>query len=1344
MWYVEQVAPNSGVNVVSRAIELLGPLDTRSLRQALSALINRHDALRTIFLVKDGQPVQVVLPHQEFELVVDDPQIADATERNSLVAQLTALEGRRPFDLSHDLPMRGRLLRFGDHDHVLLLTSHHIASDGWSAAIVYRELGVLYSAFVQAQPSPLPALPIQYADYAAWQREWLQGEVLEKQLAYWRQQLADVPILELPTDHPRLAAQTNVGAHQSLVLPSRLVDELKELGRAEGASLFMTLLSAFQVLLARHAGQADIAVGTPIAGRTHAEVEGLIGLFVNTLVLRTNLEGTPTFRELMNRVREVCLGAYAHQDVPFERLVEELRPERDLSRHPLVQVMFNLLNFSETDAAEMLGLTVTSVASGEPPSRLDLTLYAQEHNRAVTLRVVYNADLFDDESMVELLAQLGTLLEQAAQDPDRPIGDLSLVTPAGRSRLPDPGQPLSDSWAGAVHEIFAEHARQAPDRLAIGDAAEAWTYGELESRANRLAHALQAGGVQKGDVVAIYAARCAALACAVLGVLKAGAAFLILDPSYPPARSVAFLRIARPRAWLTVASNEVPTAIREQLVTARVGCCITVPPRSSTVAGGWLAEYPTDGPEVAIGPDDVACIAFTSGSMGSPKGVLGRHGSLSHFIPWLCTAFQLSEVDRHSMASGLAHDPLQRDIFTPLQTGASIWVPDPDELATPGRLSRWFRDHNISVANLTPGLLEMLVQPAPGAAGPTTMPALRRVFMIGDKLTSSAVERLRACAPSAVCVNLYGSTETQRALSYYCVPEPDHSTGPPRAIVPIGRGMRDVQLLVLNPAGRQAGISEVGEIHVRSPHLAHGYLDEPELTARQFVTNPYTGDSSDRVFRTGDLGRYLPDGTVEAFGRVDDQVKIRGFRVEPGEIEAALSDHPGIGGSSVVAHEWLPGDLRLVAYVVGTGGAEAPSVSELRRFLRERLPEYMVPAAFVPLAALPLTPNGKLDRRALPRPDPSHPELERGFLAPRSAREAALAAIWAELLDVERVGVRDNFFDLGGHSLLAVRLFARIYEQFGVRVPIASLFPEATVEHLSGLLDSSIHREATGSLVAIQPRGTRPPFFCVHPIDGEVVRYAQLARALGNQQPLYGLRARGLDDGAQPFTDIAEMAAYYVAQMRQVWPGPYQVGGFSSGGIVALEIANQLVDLGERVPLLVIFDTPFYRSRSSLARQLRGLPADLQAYLQHTLEPGQRMRFLSSQLRGFGRLLAWAIGARRAVPHRQGLESLVSGMADSSAPHHRVARLQLRALGSFASRPFRGRVALFRARVRPLLDSHDPTLGWDQLALAGVDVHRIPGDHTGIFEEPHVHVLARQLSRCLAGPTAPPGAGWRL
>jgi amino acid adenylation domain-containing protein len=1075
LWFLQQLEPGSAAYNMPFAVEISGRLDRGAFAAALDEIVRRHEALRTTFTVLGGAPHQWIGPARGLPLPLADLSALPVPARGAETERLEREHAGAGFDLERGPLVRGLLVGLSAETHRFLLSLHHIIADGWSLGVLVRELGALYGAFREGRPSPLPELPLQVADFAVWQREQL-ADRQEAQLAYWQARLGgEIAPAELPADRPRPAVQTYRGGRRQLVLSPELTARLQRFGRGEGATLFMTLLAAAQTLLSRHSGERDVTVGAPIAGRPFAEIEGLIGCFLNTLVLRTDLSGRPSFRELVSRVRTVTLEAYAHQDVPFEAVLAHLRLDRDLSRTPLFQVLFNMLSLPASDLA-LLGLDLRVLTPAEVPSKFDMTFYVSEIDRGVNIHLVYNADLFDEARMVDLLDQFKLLLAQAVERPDEPVNGLSLVTEWARALLPDPIAPLDAGWIGGVHELFAAQAERVPERPAVIEEDAVWSYGDLLAGSRGVAGWLAVHGVRPGDPVAVFAHRSAPLVQAVQGVLTAGAAFVILDPAYPAARLAEMLRLASPRAFVALeAAGPVPEAVQAWL--DETGCSLLELPADGRAALESVAAFADEAPRGTVGPQDLACIGFTSGSTGGPKGVLGLHGSLSHFLPAYCAELGLGPDDRFSMLSGLSHDPLQRDIFTPLYLGAAIAVPDPADYGIAGRLAEWMSRERVTAAHLTPALGQLLTARSPHTE-PVVVPSLRRAILIGEALTRQDVARLRELAPGVTCFNLYGATETQRALAFHRV---THEEG--RQVLPLGRGFQDAQLLVINflgGAGRLAGIGEIGEIAVRSPHLARGYLGDEALTAERFQLNPFTGAAGDRIYRTGDLGRYLPDGEVEFAGRADLQVKLRGFRIELSEIEAALAGHPAVQEAVVLLRQDLSGGSGLVAYVVPVADGAA-GAAQLHDYLWQRLPAYMVPAAFVFLESLPRSPSGKIDRRALSNLEVMTPSAS-GERALRTPVEEIVAGLWAEVLGRGGIGPDDNFFQLGGHSLTGAQIVSRLRDVFQVELPLRVLFEAPTVAGLAAEVESRRRGLQGGGAPARpsiasfrQDRGAPPP-----------------------------------------------------------------------------------------------------------------------------------------------------------------------------------------------------------------------------------------------------------------------------
>jgi amino acid adenylation domain-containing protein len=1325
MWFLDQLMPGSPVFNVPMAVRLTHPINVDALQLSVNEIVRRHETLRTSFVTIDGEPSPVVSPEAETKL-----HVIDLTDRDIASAELESRtllekESRRPFDLSRGPLIRTTLIRPNDRSSIFLVVKHHIVSDGWSLLVFFQQLAALYECFANGGSPELTDLPIQYGDYAAWHKDWLRDEVIEQQLGYWKNQLGgELPILDLPTDFTRPAMQTYAGAREVGAVSPEVTQSLLSLSQQQGATLFMTVLAAFNVLLHRLSGQEDIIVGSPIANRPRTETENLIGLFLNNLALRTDLSGNPTFSDLLSHTRQTSLDAYANQDVPFEKLIEALKPERDLSRTSIFQVYFNLFSFSERihmPGGETANFVDAWLQSDETLSKFDLTLYAGIDNDQLKLAFVYNTDLFAAGRVQEMMRQFANLLTQIATDPAQNINDYSLVTAYAENLLPDPTLRLAAHKAEPITTLISQQAKRRPNETAVIDAVRNWTYREIDLRSNQIANFLLEKGIRKGDVVAIYAHRSASLVSAILGAMKAGAAFTILDPAYPASRMIDCLRIADPRGFIQLkAAGALPEALGEFLDSLESCVRLYV---SANADDDSYSRASTEPPSIGIDPDDLAYIAFTSGSTGVPKGVMGKHGPLSLFTAWAVERFGLDESDRFCMLSGLAHDPLHRDIFTPLQLGGTLCVPDPSHLEDSARLRGWMRAQQITIANLTPAMAQLLCEQSGFDA--VRLDSLRCSFLVGDVLRQRDVDQMKQLAPSLTCVNLYGATETQRAVGHYVAGDGNKSA---KQVLPLGAGIKDVQLLVLNQKMQRCGVGEVGEIYFRSPHVARGYLGDVTLTSERFITNPFTKRQDDPVYRTGDLGRYLPDGNVEHAGRADRQIKIRGFRIEPAEIEAALI-RSGHAREAVVVLSEKSGQKNLIAYLVPTHDLLS-TTDELREYLSTRLPAYMIPRAFVILAALPLTPNGKLDRRALPGPSVTEPTRDVQSARPQTAAQETLITIWKSVLDLSEVGIHDNFFELGGHSLIAVRLFAQIEKQFDKRLPLATLFRAPTVAQLAAALENESVAEQS-SLVPIQTSGSQPPFFCVHAVGGNVLEYYELARHLGDDQPFYGLQSRALT-GGPAHTTIEEMAAHYINEMRGVQPaGPYFLGGRSLGGIIAYEMARQLRAAGGDIALLAVLDSyPIGHDRSPVngvpqSSSMQRLARRVNAHFSNirSLPGRQKVSYIFAKSK-FGpvqvRSTIWRTiyGAYKNL----GL-NLPQALRD-------VEEFNWLAAQKYCPQPFDGRVTFFWAS-KDLRAKFDMVEGWQRLARGGVDLHEIAGTHLDMIKEPHVSDLADKLKSCL-------------
>ncbi|MEW5926454.1 MAG: amino acid adenylation domain-containing protein [Gemmatimonadota bacterium] len=1049
LWFVDQMDPGNPLYNVPTVLLLEGALDPDALARALGEIVRRHEVLRTVFEVEEGEAVQVVLPWRELELPRADASGLPEAERQAELERRAEAEARRAFDLAAGPLFHAELLKLAPEQHVLFLTMHHIVSDAWSIGVLLRELGALYEAYSRGEESPLDDLAIQYADFAVWQRERLSGDRLEAQLAYWREQLGSPPVLELPTDRPRPPAPSFHGGSVGVEISAKTAAALRDLARAEGATLFMPLVAAWQALLARHAGQDDVVVGTPIANRNRSEIEALIGFFVNTLALRADLSGDPTFRELLRQVRERTFGAYAHQDLPFERIVEELAPERDLSRSPVFQVMFSLQNAPGAETPAESGLRIGVYGARMESAKYDLILTLMETPGEIRGGLSYATDLFDRATAERIAAHYAALLDGIAADPDRRISDLPLMDAAERRQVLEEWNATARPYdlSRPVHELVFEQARRTPDAPAVVSAAGTLTFAELERRADALARRLAGAGVGVDGRVGLLLERGAETVVAVLGILRAGAAYVALDPSYPDERLHFMLEDAGASAAVT--STELAGRIG-----GFAGAVVEV---DREVGADALSHSRTLALPHSLSPDNLAYVIYTSGSTGTPKGVLVTHRGLSNYLAWFDEEVLGADGFALPLVSRLGFDAHVRQLFPPLLRGEPVWVL-PEETATdPAALLRAISAHERVSFGGVPALWGAMLDLVRSGEAPKPR-GLRAVLLGGESLPAELAERTFAEFPDVALWNHYGPTEATVNATVARV-----RPGEP---VTIGRPVGNVRVYLLDAQGVPTPVGVPGELYVAGAGVARGYLGRPELTAEKFVPDPFSGEPGARMYRSGDRVRWRADGELEYVGRVDQQVKVRGFRIEPGEIEAVLLRHPGVRAAAVAAREDAGGHARLVGYVVPAAGS-APDAAGLRVYLLERLPEYMVPGAWVLLDALPLTPNGKTDLGALPAPDAT--ASDDGYTAPRTPAEEILAGIWAGVLRAERVGVHDNFFALGGHSLLATRVVSRIRAAFGVEVPLRAVFEAPDLAALAERVDAAVRAGAGMSAPPLVP-----------------------------------------------------------------------------------------------------------------------------------------------------------------------------------------------------------------------------------------------------------------------------------
>lgn len=1066
LWFMNELHPGTTMYTMAGANRIYGPFDEDIAIRAFNEIVHRHEVLRTTFKFVDGHPVSVVAPNPASAPYKVDLRHLPPDKREAEAQRLIQEEIRRPFDLSQGPLIRFSLLRLADEEFIGTLVMHHMIADGWSTKVLFREFAALYQAFSHNQPSPLPELPIQYGDYALWQRQWLQGEALESQLDYWQQQFGDdnAPMLDLPTDRPWPAVPTFGGARYSFALPSTLARRIQDLSRQEGVTLFMTLLAGFETLLHRYTRQDKIVIGTPISGRQRAEVEGLVGCFLNMLPLRTDVSGNPTFRELLRRVQEVALGAYAHQDLPFEKLVDALQPERTLSRAPICQVAFSYED-DPTQAVTIQNLRMQFAEVHTGATQMDLALELTETKDAggapeIAGWLEYNTDVFDASTIQRMAKHLQMLLEGIVADPEQRLSDLLLLTGAERHQLLVEWNDTARDYPRDVclHQLFEAQAERTPEAAAVICDDRSISYRELNGRANQLAHHLIAQGVGPETFVGLCLERSIEMIVGVLGILKAGGAYVPIDPQNPRERLAFILSDSRGKVVVTQAKfvDRLPVD-KAQLV------CLDRD-------GETIARQSQASPHSNVTADNLAYVLYTSGSTGRPKGVSVAHRDVVHHTLFFAEFQGLLPSDRMLMFVSMIYDAAAAALHPALAVGATVVLPSvaSSELSG-GELLRICQEGQVTVIHLPVAFWQQWVDDLATRQTPFNVPV--RVTMVGGECpsVSKAQTWFKIVGRPIRFINAYGPTEAVITITLYEVPGDDASLQKMRSI-PAGRPIANKRMYLLDSHLQPVPVGVPGEVYAGGIGVARDYLNHPEATAEKFIPDPFSDQPGARMYRTGDLARYLPDGNLEFIGRVDQQVKIRGIRIEPGEVEAVLGQHPAVLQSIVIPQKDGAGNWRLVAYIVA-GQQPAPSVEEMRSFIKDSLPEPMIPSAFVFMEAFPLSDLGKVNRRALPAPDWDKASVQSEFVAPRTPLEQQLAQIWAQVIGARRVGVFDNFFELGGHSLLAVQLVARIREALQIELPMRSLFETPTVAGLAVAIgqQKGEQKNVLAALPAIKP-----------------------------------------------------------------------------------------------------------------------------------------------------------------------------------------------------------------------------------------------------------------------------------
>jgi len=1316
LWFLDQLESNSSFYNLPEAIRLQGELNIDILQQALDGLVANYEILRTNYIAENGSPIQSIAPPRSVELKIFDFQQYEVVEQEIKIQKVLQQESQYPFNLASDLIIRGCLLKLSSSEQILLIVQHHIATDGWSMGIMWEKLTQLYLAFLEGKPNPLPTLSIQYADYAVWQRERLSGEVIHKQLNYWKQQLANAnPLLKLPTDFPRPSVQTYGGATQSHPLSPSLSREINQLCRQEGATLYMGLLAAFQILLYRYSRQEDILVGSVIAGRNCKEIEELMGFFVNTFVLRANLSGNPSFKQLLSQVRTTTLDAYDHQDLPFEKLVEELNPERALSYSPLFQVMFVLQNIP-TQTDKLLGLETKLVRIETSTAKFDLELSVEENSEGLIASWTYNTDLFDAATIERMHGHFRTLLEGIAANPNKSINQLSILTDKELKQLLIEWNNTSKDYPQdkCIHQLFEEQVERTPDAIAVFFQDQQLTYRELNNRANQLAHYLQKLGVKPNVLVGICIERSLDMIVGLLGILKAGGAYVPLDPSYPQDRIEYMLNDSQIKILLTQQELMEKLTIKELVVVC--------------VDSDWV-QINQESQEMLVSnasSTSIAYINYTSGSTGKPKGVKTLHRGITRLL-FGVNYINFNAENRFMQMAPISFDAATLEIWGALLFGAQC-VLFPSKVPTARDLREVIQKYRITTMWLTSALFNSIIDTDPQA-----LEGVCQLLIGGEALSVNHVSRAIKALPSTQIINGYGPTEsTTFACCYQIPPQLDNSIHS----IPIGKPIGNTQIYILDNFLQPVPIGISGEIYIGGDGLARGYLNSLKLTEEKFIANPF---GAGKLYKTGDIARYKRDGNIEFIGRIDTQVKIRGFRIELGEIESILSQHPKVRTTVVIAREDIPSDKRVVAYVVVEDQAQD---IDLRSFLKERLPSYMIPSAFVFLAAMPITPNGKIDYRSLPAPDRSSTQLKENFVPPSNPTQETLAKIWSQILGVERVGINDDFFDLGGHSLLSVRLLSEIEKAFNYQIPLSSFFKISTIAEIEDLIGSQtqetiFEQESSlglnfddyrallshsagktglrlgkrGLIINILPdtQTTAKPFVWI----GE----RRTSKKLKLTRPVYVMPGASLSISMNSHDDyISAISTLLVDELLSAQPsGSYSLGGWCYNGLVALEMAQQLRAMGKQVDLVSLIDTPGKSKLFEFIHKTNSFLGTLRFHLFHISKLSLKDK--------------WHYIESRVKRSQFDFNNLKTEMKKGKFKFDQEAVDMLKkANNDYKPKPYGGRILLIVGNEQIVHGQKDikhfdlswlfPTFGWGNLFQGKVHLAKIKCDHLELIEEP--------------------------
>lgn len=1300
LWFLQQLDPYNNAYHSTYLLKFTGGVNPRYLELALNELVRRHEPLRTLYPNQGGKPVQVIQPFQPFSLPQVDFSSLPEKERQGAVQAYLTEHSNQPFDLHHGPSFRLALLHQAPGVDILFFCTHHVNSDAWSRQIFFRELTQAYEAFRRGSTPSLPDLPVQYSDYATWQREWLSGNTLAAYIDHWKTILGgDLPVLQLPTDRPRPAMQSYRGIRYYFQIPRDISSRVKQFCQIEHLTPFQLLLSAYALLLMRYSGQEDIILGCPFANRARPELDGLMGLFVNTLPIRVKLSGNPSTRTFLRQIQALMLEAYPWQAAPFEALVSEISPERNLSRSPIFQVTINMRNVPKQQAG-IEGLEIESFLRLDAPGPFDLSLeFDTRTDGSLDASLQYNPDLFDEATILHMVAHYQNLLAGILAGCDSPVSDLEMLTPfEKRHLLVDWNNTARDfRRQDSLQVIFEAQAANTPQAPAVAFGSNTLNYAELNRKANQLARHLLKLGVGRGIPVGLCMERSPDMVVAMLAIIKAGGAYVPLDPAYPPGRLEFMVRdtgiqvVVSLDRWV----DTLPAGLFSGLKLVRMDS-----------QADEISQHEAENPPCLAEPQDVAYIIYTSGSTGTPKGICIPQRAINRLV-WNTDYIQLSSHDRVAQASSMSFDAATFEVWGALLHGACLVGIPQETLLSPLDLRQAIREQGIQVMFLTTALFNQVASIAPDAFA-----TLRCLLFGGEAVTPSWVRQVLQAGPPQHLVHVYGPTETTTFATWQQVREVAEDA----VTVPIGKPIANTSAYVLDKNLHPVPVGVTGELYLGGPGLAVGYHNRPELSSERFIPNPFRNEEKqagftdcDRLYRSGDLVRFKPDGSIEFVGRTDNQVKIRGFRIELGEIEAAIRQFPGVQQVTLLVRTDQPGEKRLVAYLVPSAGA-GMDLEALREHLRARLPTYMLPAAFLILESFPLTANGKVDLHALPSPD--YPLQEQHYLAPRNEIETRLVAIWKDVLGVEQVGVQDDFFELGGHSLMAVRLFERIESEFGQSLPLMMLFKNGTIEAISQALEDKEGHSPPQGIAIIRPEGTQTPLFII----SASLYMRDLVTLMPPGRALYGLDP--VQNGKKVFQiSIQETAGIYYRNLVDFYPqGPYMLLGHSANGLFALEIARLLIQNNKEVTFLGLLDTlpPGAKKQARFTNRVMIHIKNLQGK-----NPAQVFQYIGRSLRTL------------MERTRRGMIIKTNKIEDYGKVNRDKEDMRILLMDAYNPEPYPGKVTLFAAAERPWYMSWDPLTGWKDFITGQIETVLTPGDHMTMLDMPNAAILAARLDQLL-------------